>query len=243
MLTVAALYENVLDIPVVERHVRGAIHRAGFPLESYSGQQMLEVISALPREELFSAHRAAAARHRGRRARRRRAPRGARLPAPRPVPPVHLVPGLRARATGTRRRRASRWPTCCSAACGGASVDFTVRLTESALALVHFTVHTDPATPRRAPWTSTDLQDELAEAIRTWDDRLLSLPGSGEVADLLRGVPEAYKAGVDPAQALVDLRYVAGAERARATSACASTPRPGARSSVSPSTWPVRPRR
>ena len=33
---------------------RGAIHRAGFPLASYSGQQMLEVISALPREELFS---------------------------------------------------------------------------------------------------------------------------------------------------------------------------------------------
>ena len=55
-----------------------------------------------------------------------------------------------------------------------------------------------------------DLQDELGEAIRTWDDRLLSLTGSAEVADLLPGVPEAYKAGVDPAQALVDLRYVAG---------------------------------
>ena len=54
-LTVPALYESVLDIPVVERRVRGAIHRAGFPLESYSGQQMLEVISGLPREELFSA--------------------------------------------------------------------------------------------------------------------------------------------------------------------------------------------
>ena len=55
MLTVPALYESVLDIPLVERRVRAAIHRAGFPLESYSGQQMLEVISGLPREELFSA--------------------------------------------------------------------------------------------------------------------------------------------------------------------------------------------
>ena len=89
----------------------------------------------------------------------------------------------------------------------GSSVDFTVRLTESALALVHFTVHTDPATSPEAV-DGDDLQDELAEAIRTWDDRLLSLPGSGEVADLIPGVPEAYKAGVDPAQALVDLRYV-----------------------------------
>src|SRR6185436_11741169 len=78
----------------------------------------------------------------------------------------------------------------------GTSVDFTVRLTESALALVHFTVHTDPGStePRSTEPGSTepgstepgstepgddhepvdldDLQDELAEAIRTWDDRL-----------------------------------------------------------------------
>ena len=96
MLTVAALFENVLDIPVVERHVRGAIHRAGFPLASYSGQQMLEVISALPREELFSGtqqqlHDTAVGvlAVAGRRDR-------PRLPAPRPVPPVRLVPGVRA---------------------------------------------------------------------------------------------------------------------------------------------------
>ena len=74
---------------------------------------------------------------------------------------------------------------------------------------MHFTVHTDPETPPEAVDVD-DLQDELGEAIRTWDDRLLSLTGSAEVADLLPGVPEAYKAGVDPAQALVDLRYVAG---------------------------------
>jgi glutamate dehydrogenase len=54
-LTVAAQHESVLDIPLVAGRVRKAIHRAGIPLDSYSGQQMLEVISALPREELFSA--------------------------------------------------------------------------------------------------------------------------------------------------------------------------------------------
>ena len=70
----------------------------------------------------------------------------------------------------------------------GTSVDFTVRLTESALALVHFTVHTDPTGRRgRRAVDVDDLQDELGEAIRTWDDRLLSLPGSAEVADLLPG--------------------------------------------------------
>ena len=207
MLTVSALYENVLDIPVVERHVRGAIQRAGFPLPSYSGQQMLEMLSALPREELFSGteqqlHDTAV---------------GVLAVAGRRAVRVFLRPDAyhrfvsclvyvpRDRYTTSSRiamaevlRRDLR----------GTSVDFTVRLTESALALVHFTVHTDPeVTPE--PVDVEDLQDELAEAIRTWDDRLQSLPGSAEVVDLLPGVPEAYKAGVDPAQALVDLRYVA----------------------------------
>ena len=39
MLTVAGLYENVLDIPVVERPVRGAIHRAGFPWRRTPGSR------------------------------------------------------------------------------------------------------------------------------------------------------------------------------------------------------------
>jgi glutamate dehydrogenase len=211
MLTVAALYEDVLDIPVVERHVRAAIHRAGFPLESYSGQQMLEVISALPREELFSATEqqlhdtavgvlAVAGR------------RVVRLflrtdPYRRFISCLVYVPRDRY-TTSSRMAMAD----VLQSRLGGTSVDFTVRLTESALALVHFTVHTDPDDAAAGPGAVDveALQDELAEAIRTWDDRLLSLPGSQDVAELLRGVPEAYKAGVDPAQALVDLRYVAG---------------------------------
>ena len=49
--------------------MRGAIHRAGFPLESYSGQQMLEVISGLPARGAVQRHGGAAARDGGRRAR------------------------------------------------------------------------------------------------------------------------------------------------------------------------------
>src|SRR4029453_13928174 len=44
-----ALHEDVLDIPVVARRVRDVIHRAGFPMESYTGQKMLEVIQNWPR--------------------------------------------------------------------------------------------------------------------------------------------------------------------------------------------------
>ena len=208
MLTVAALFENVLDIPVVERHVRDAIHRAGFPLASYSGQQMLEVISALPREELFSSTEQqlhdtavgvlAVAGRRTVRVFLRPDPYRRFVSCLVYVPRDRYTTSSRIAMADVLRRRLL-----------GSSVDFTVRLTESAHALVHFTVHTDPATWPEAVDVD-DLQDEVTEAIRTWDDRLLSLPGSGEVADLIPGVPEAYKAGVDPAQALVDLRYIAG---------------------------------
>ena len=209
MLTVAALYENVLDIPVVERHVRGAIRRAGFPLASYSGQRMLEVISALPREELFSATEqqlhdtavgvlAVAGR---------RAVRVFLRPDPyrRFVSCLVYVP--RDRYTTSSRMAIA---DVLQERLGGSTVDFTVRVTESALALVHFTVRTDPGAPELPPVDIDELQDELAKAIRTWDDRLLSLPGSRDVTALLAGVPEAYKAGVAPAQALIDLRHVAG---------------------------------
>src|SRR6185369_11585745 len=40
MFTTTALHENVLDIPVVAKRVREVIHRAGFPIESFSGQRM-----------------------------------------------------------------------------------------------------------------------------------------------------------------------------------------------------------
>ena len=159
MLTVAALYENVLDIPVVERHVRGAIQRAGFPLASYSGQQMLEVISALPREELFSGteqqlHDTAVGvlAVAGRRAVRvflRPDPYRRFVSCLVYVPRDRYTTSSRIAMAEVLRRRLR-----------GTSVDFTVRLTESALALVHFTVHTDPADDRSdpeatpGPWTS-----------------------------------------------------------------------------------------
>jgi glutamate dehydrogenase len=208
MLNVAAMYDNVLQIPVVERHVRGAIRRAGFPLDSYSGQQMLEVISALPREELFSASEQqlhdtamgvlAVAGRRAVRVFLRPDPYRRFISCLVYVPRDRYTTSSRMAMAEVLRHRLH-----------STAVDFTVRLTESALALVHFTVHTDPAT--EPPVVDTDdLQDELAEAIRTWDDRLLSLPGSQEVAGLLGGVPEAYKAAVDPAHALVDLRHIAG---------------------------------
>ncbi|WP_433294012.1 NAD-glutamate dehydrogenase [Pseudonocardia sp. CA-142604] len=208
MLTVAALYESVLDIPVIERRVRKAIHRAGFPLESYSGQQMLEVISGLPREELFSAseqrlHDTAVGvlAVAGRRAVRlflRPDPYRRFISCLVYLPRDRYTPASRLRMADVLQR-----------SLGGRSVDQNARVSESNLALVHFTVHTDTNASGFGDVDVQALQDELTEAARTWDDRLLSQPGAADFAALLPGVPEPYKAAVAPQHAVEDLRRVA----------------------------------
>ncbi|MBW0116006.1 NAD-glutamate dehydrogenase [Pseudonocardia sp. KRD-169] len=208
LLTVPALYESVLDIPVIARRVRDAVHRAGFPLESYSGQQMLEVISELPREELFSAgverlHDTAVGvlAVAGRRA--------VRLFL-RPDPYRRFVSCLvylpRDRYTTSSRLAMA---DVLQRRLGGTGVDHTARVSESALALVQFTVHTPPDAAGFDDVDVSTLQDELTGAVRTWDDRLQSTPEGAEVGALLTGVPETYKAAVDPQHAVADLRRIA----------------------------------
>jgi glutamate dehydrogenase len=193
----------------VEARARAAIQSAGFPLQSYSGQAMLEVISGLPREELFSAseqtlHDTAVGvlAMAGRRA--------VRLFL-RPDPYRRFISALvylpRDRYTTESRLAMAE---VLQHRLGGRSVDHTARVSESSLALVQFTVHT----ARDAVGFDDDidvveLQDELTAVVRTWDDRLLAEPDTDALAPLLPGVSEAYKAAVDPRQAVEDLRRVA----------------------------------
>jgi len=207
-LTVPALYESVLDIPVVERRVRGAIHRAGFPLESYSGQQMLEVISGLPREELFSASEErlhetavgvlAVADRRAVRLFLRPDPFRRFISCLVYLPRDHYTTSSRLAMAALLQRRL-----------GGSSVEYTARVTESRLALVHFTVQTDRDAVGYAGMDVAGLQEELTEVVRTWDDRLLSEPGGPALVAQLAGVPEAYKAITPPARAVEDLTRIA----------------------------------
>ncbi|MGI5128839.1 NAD-glutamate dehydrogenase [Pseudonocardia sp. CA-107938] len=213
MLTVPALYESVLDIPVVEQRVRAAIRGAGFPLESYSGQQMLEVISGLPREELFSASEE---RLRdtamgvlsviGRRAVRFF---GHRDPYRRFISCLVYLPRDRY-TTSSRLAMAD----VLQRRLGGTSVDHTARVSEARLAQVHFTVHTDPDAVGDDEIDLTALQDELGAAVRTWEDRLLGAVGgsdgdTAEITAALPGIPESYKAVAPPERAVEDLRHVA----------------------------------
>jgi glutamate dehydrogenase len=234
VFTINALHEDVLDIPVVGRRVREVIHRAGFPLESYTGQRMLEVIQNWPRSELFSTTTdtlyqtttgvIALADRRRLRLFLRRDPYGRFFSC--------LVFLPRDRYTTTSRLAMTE---VLIDELAGVNLEFSTRIGETALAQVHFTVHTDPE-------VSTDvdvnrIQERLTEAVRTWDDRLVEAvfaeqreridSGARRDGDMVavgaesateQGqrfasvFPEAYKEDFAATEALTDLRRLEGVQ-------------------------------
>ncbi|GAA0920631.1 NAD-glutamate dehydrogenase [Pseudonocardia zijingensis] len=200
----AALHESVLDTPVLARRVRAAVRLAGVPLESWSGQRMLDVISRHPRDELFWAtaqdvHDTAIgvlglSRPRRLRLFLRREPYGRFFSCLVYLPHDRYSPHARAAMQKVLLRELGGW-----------RIDHTPLPGEPGLVLVHFTVQVDPAAPAPDP---DRLQGKLAAAILTWDDWVLDAAGADadEIADHLAGVPQGYKDDVDPVQALADLR-------------------------------------
>ncbi|MET0236002.1 MAG: NAD-glutamate dehydrogenase [Kibdelosporangium sp.] len=221
VFTTTALHENVLDIPVVERRVREVIHEAGFPLESYSGQRMLEVIQNWPRAELFSSTTEslystatgviALADRRRLRLFLRRDPYGRFYSC------FVFLP--RDRYTTTTRLAMQE---VLLDELGGSNLEYNARIGEFSLAQVYFTVHTDPTqviepdVPR--------IQERLTLAIRSWEDRMAEAvdaeqrekaAGGGSIGPesatqqgqrLAYVFPEAYKEDFTAADALQDLR-------------------------------------
>jgi glutamate dehydrogenase len=222
-----ALHEDVLDIPVVERRVREVIHLAGFPMESYTGQKMLEVIQNWPRTELFSTNTdllyqtvtgvIALADRRRLRLFLRRDPYGRFYSC--------LVFLPRDRYTTTSRLAMQE---VLLDELAGTHLEYSARIGETPLAQVHFTVHTEPSR-----WVEPDvpaIQERLAEAVRTWDDRLVDAVFDEQRQKMESGrspsgtvtvgaesateqghrfasvFPEAYKEDFGAAEALADLR-------------------------------------
>ncbi len=216
IFSTTALHEDVLDIPVIERRVRDVIHRAGFPLQSYSGQRMLEVIQNYPRTELFSVDAdtlyqtttgvIALAERRRLRLFLRRDPYGRFYSC--------LVYLPRDRYTTTSRLAMQE---VLLAELGGLNLEYSARVGESALARVHFMVHTDPS--RSLEPDTLAIQQKLAEAVRSWDDRMVEAVG-GDFGELgaesateqgqrfAAVFPEAYKEDFPAAIGLEDYRRI-----------------------------------
>ncbi|HJQ45505.1 MAG TPA: NAD-glutamate dehydrogenase [Amycolatopsis sp.] len=227
MFTTNALHEDVLDIPVVARKVRDVIHHAGYPMESYSGQRMLEVLQNWPRADLFSADAESlystaigAITLSDRRRLRlflRRDPYGRFYSC--------LVFLPRDRYT-TRSRLAMQ--EVLLAELDGTHLEYGTRVGETALAQVHFIVHTDPS--RRLEPDTLRIQERLNEAVRSWDDLMveailterrerageagraagpLGEESATELGQRYAGVfPEAYKEDFTAVEALADLRQL-----------------------------------
>src|SRR5262249_58463916 len=85
---------------------------------------------------------------------------------------------------------------------GGASIDYTLRSTESALARLHFVVRMPPRTELPGAIDDGYIEQLLTEATRQWEDdfadALLDQCGEEAAASLrdryLAAVPEAYRA-------------------------------------------------
>ncbi|HEX5114311.1 MAG TPA: NAD-glutamate dehydrogenase [Pseudonocardiaceae bacterium] len=222
VLTSAALYEDVLDIPVIERRVREVIHLAGFPIDSYSGQKMLDVIQNYPRPELLSTDVQslyetttgvlALADRRRLRLFMRRDPYGRFYSC--------LVYLPRDRYTTTTRLAMQE---VLLAELAGTNLEYSARVGETEVARVHFIVHTEPSSA--ADPDSGALQQRLADAVRGWNDLMVDAvlaegqalraaggqPFSSETAVELGqryagAFPEAYKEDFSAAEGLVDLR-------------------------------------
>uniref|UniRef100_UPI0015762BB6 NAD-glutamate dehydrogenase domain-containing protein n=1 Tax=Nocardia brevicatena TaxID=37327 RepID=UPI0015762BB6 len=212
-LAVTALHENILDIPVIARRVHQVIEWAGFDLNSFSGQGMLEVMQTFPRAELFSAD------------------------ARRLFDTVSSVMnlGLRRQIRLFLREDSRSGAVYClvympndryssqvrlrmqdilMAEFRGNQIGYSARVTESELAVVYFTVY------RAAEAGPADLSEENRERIqellfattRTWSDRLVAAAAGvsgisrGAVTDYAAAFPASYQQEFEPDRALAELR-------------------------------------
>ena len=211
VFTVAALNDNVLNIPVLARRTRSVIERAGHDLNSYSGQAILEVAQTYPRTELFSTDTdtlfdiattvVSLGQQRSVRLFLREDPYGRFVSCMVYLPRDRYTTRARTEIQDVLLREL-----------GGTSLDYTARVSESPLALVHLTVQT-PKLPALDAELRGRLQEQVAAACRTWGDRLLtelaSQPkdelSSGLVQRYIQALPESYKEHFSPAHGIVDI--------------------------------------
>ncbi|MDD7969443.1 NAD-glutamate dehydrogenase [Actinomycetospora lemnae] len=210
ILTVAARHADVLGIPVVSRRVQEVVAEAGLPVDSWSGQRLLEVLQTYPRAELLCTDRASLeatatgvldlAERRRVRLFLRRDPFGRYFSCMIYLPRDRYTTAARLRMQEVLTRELR-----------GTDIEHTARVTEDQLALLHVTVHTgreEPVTPDLEALTH-----DLAEAARTWADRLReAATGEERAAIAAIGEPfaEAYKEDFGPERGLLDLRILEG---------------------------------
>ncbi|GAA1789028.1 NAD-glutamate dehydrogenase [Nocardioides hankookensis] len=211
----AAYTESLTRIPLLRERAAAVLNRIGFEPMSHDGKALMDTLETYPRDELFHttvdelAPMAEQAMH----ARERRQLRIfiRRDTYGRYVSVLVYLP--RDRYNTTVRERFSE---ILRERLGGESVEFTVRLTESTTARVHFVVHPPKGASIPEEVDTADLERRMAEASRSWRDDFTTavIAGYGEEdgARLARrfhaSFPEAYKEDFSPRIAAADVGRV-----------------------------------
>ncbi len=209
----SAYSESVARVPVLRQKAAQVLQRSGYAANSHGGKAIMDVLDTYPRDELFQAptdelatvvERIAHLKER-RQVRMfvRREPYGRYLSC--------LVYLPRDRYTTAVRRRMEE---LLMARLGGASIDYTARVSESVLARLHFVMRM----PFGMPLGDVDvrsLERELTVATRSWSDEFAEVlsgwpsPIEGarqdQLATLAGALPEGYKEDFSPRQGVLDL--------------------------------------
>ncbi|MGI8648534.1 MAG: NAD-glutamate dehydrogenase [Acidimicrobiales bacterium] len=168
LFSAAAYSESVRRLPVISRKVEEVIASAGLSLRSHSGKELLQILEAYPRDELFQMSTdelrqtvLTVLRLTGRRELRlfiRKDAYGRFISCS-----VYLP---RDRYTTRTRLRMQELLT---KALNGVGVDYSARVSEGQLARVRFVVRTDPASPVGEIDTPA-LQAQLSDITRLWEE-------------------------------------------------------------------------
>ncbi|MBV9815650.1 MAG: NAD-glutamate dehydrogenase, partial [Alphaproteobacteria bacterium] len=212
LFTSLAYSRSPRSIPLLRLKVRRIVARSGFPPTSHDGKALLHVLDTFPRDELFQAAEDqlfdTVTGILNLQERQRIAVFIRHDPLERFVSCFIYVP--RERYDSQLR---GRFGTILEDAFAGQLSGFDTHLDESALARIHYIIRTTrgavPRVERKA------LEQQLAEAGRSWTDRLNQAAAAtiGEEAarDQLRRIqsfPIGYQARTDAAQAVADLRRI-----------------------------------
>ena len=203
----SAYSESVSRVPVLRQKAAAIIARSGYSEASHGGKAITDVLETYPRDEFFqtpvpelAAIVEKVAHLKERRQVRmfvRRDPYGRYLSC--------LIYLPRDRYTTAVRRRMEDILT---RALGGASVEYTARVTESVLARLHLVVRM-PVGKAMGEVDVRSVERELTLATRSWDDEfadvIVGMDEADRLATLVGGLPEGYKEDYTPRQAAQDL--------------------------------------
>ncbi len=212
LLSSSAYTQSVESMPVIDRKVRHIRATLGFARGSHGGRDLMQFLETFPRDELFAIDTdelvtiaEAALNLKERRATRlfvRHDQYQRFLSCLVYLPRDRYTTDVRLRVQEVLRE-----------AVGGASVDYTARVTESVLARLHIVVRMPRGQSVPSTLDAAALEARVAEEVRSWEDhladRLVATSSEAAAHAVLsrysQGFPEAYRAATSPAEALADL--------------------------------------